>query len=240
VRTIDAEPRDSSDGDPMVRGEITLVGVVHDHPASTYRARTIATAAEPDVLALELPPLAVPLFERYADDETEPPELGGEMSAAIQASDAERTAGIDGPSVGFGVRLARHVVAEERSLSTARTALDRFARASGHALKCRAASMLAAATDRLPDLSARREHAVTAADDPIEQAEDEARQVRLARSVAAALGADRAVATRDETREAHMAARLQRLAAEGDVVAVVGIDHVEAVADRLLERERAS
>ncbi len=87
---------------------VTLVGVVHDHPASVARVRSTVETTEHATLALELPPLALPLFEEYADDARTPPAFGGEMSAAIQASDA-RAVGIDGPSRRFLRTLARHV-----------------------------------------------------------------------------------------------------------------------------------
>lgn len=226
-------------------GAVTLVGVVHDHPASAHRARTVVAERDPDVLALELPPLAVPLFERYARSATdhggEAPDTGtatqppgGEMTAAIRASDAD-TVGIDGPTLGFAARLARTLVGDRAGLATVRTAVSRFARATGHAVACRAGAVLATITGHEPALAASRSHQVTAADRPAEQARDEQRQVRLARSVTAAFGADRAVATRDSTREAHMADRIATLAGGGDVVAVVGIDHLDPVARRLEE-----
>jgi len=254
VRTIDG---DDANGAADGRGSVTLVGVVHDHPASAYRARTVAAAAAPDVLALELPPLAVPLFERYAAESDEKdegggaaggrtsgvtdldatrwtPASGGEMSAAIRAADADRVAGIDGPTPAFAVVLARHLLAEGSSFRTARAALGRFVRASGHAIRCRLAAAGATVMERVPELSEPREHAVTTADTPATQAEDERRQVRLARSIAAAFGEERRVAVRDEPREAHMAARLDAIATAGDdVVAVLGVDHLAGVATRL-------
>ncbi|MFC7081645.1 hypothetical protein [Halorussus caseinilyticus] len=39
---------------------VTLVGVVHDHPASVHRARAVVRERDPEVVALEAPPLAVP------------------------------------------------------------------------------------------------------------------------------------------------------------------------------------
>jgi len=214
-------------------GAVTLVGVVHDHPASVARVQRVVADSGHETLALELPPLAVPLFEHYASDTISPPSTGGEMSAAIQASDATRTAGIDGPTPGFAGRLGRHLLAERPPIETTRTAIGRFVRASGHAVACRAGAVLGAVTGREPELSAPREHAVTAEDPPAVQARDERKQVRLARSVAAAFGRDRSVATRDELREAHMADRLATLAQSGAVVAVLGVDHVDSVADRL-------
>lgn len=234
VRVVDGEATGAAGG--RDRGSIALVGVVHDHPASVYRVQEVLSSRAPDVLALELPPLAVPLFEHYAEADGEgdgAAGVGGEMSAAIRAADAETTVGIDGPTPAFGLRLARHLVAARASLGTVRTALGRFARASGHALRCRLAAAVADADGADPALSAPRTHAVTPGDPAAKQARDEHRQVRLARSVAAAFGANRAVATRDETREAHMAERIETLAADGDLVAVIGVDHLGAVAEHL-------
>ena len=54
-------------------GTVVLVGVVHDHPSSQYRAQRVLEAVEPTTLALELPPLALPLFEEYATESSTPP-----------------------------------------------------------------------------------------------------------------------------------------------------------------------
>ena len=77
-------------------GPVLLVGVVHDHPASIARVVRMVETFPPDTLALELPPLAMPLFRRYAADSQQPPRLGGEMSAAIQSTDAGHDRGPDG------------------------------------------------------------------------------------------------------------------------------------------------
>ena len=80
------------DSDPRVTGEfvrrvsndagtVTLVGVVHDHPASSYRVRQVVEDVDPEVLALELPPISIPLYEQYASSDRNPPVFGGEMSA---------------------------------------------------------------------------------------------------------------------------------------------------------------
>jgi len=92
--------------------------VLHDHPASTYRVRTLIGRVDPAVLALELPPLALPLYDQYATDERTPPTLGGEMSAAIQAADADRVAGIDGPTPGFLRRVASGLHRADASAET--------------------------------------------------------------------------------------------------------------------------
>ena len=224
------------DGGPD-EGDVVVVGVAHDHPASQYRVRRVVEAVAPETLALELPPLALPLFERYADDEAAPPTRGGEMSAAIQATDDARVVGVDGPTAGFARRLLRTLAAERAAPPTVLSSLRGLASVAKHAAACR----LAATASRLSG----REFAVDSAtaaydvgpgDAPEAQAENERRQVRRAQFVLQAFGSSRAGTLRDATRDEHMAARLSTLRAEGDVVAVVGIDHLDPLVDLLDDR----
>ncbi len=79
-------------------GDLILLGVVHDHPASVARVERVLEAVDPDVLALELPSAALPLYRTYAAggaDESDSPRFGGEMSAAIRASPDVDVVGID-------------------------------------------------------------------------------------------------------------------------------------------------
>ncbi|MFC7068832.1 hypothetical protein [Halobaculum lipolyticum] len=244
---MDASPPVDFGSDPRLAGEyvrrvssdtgtVTLVGVVHDHPASVYRVRRAVAELDPDVLALELPPIAVPLFERYATTDRSPPVFGGEMSAAIQAADTHRTVGIDGPTGGFLRRLGRALVRERPSARTVRTVVSDVVDATTHAVTCRAAATVAARTAVRLEVDEPTPHDVDPADSPATQARDERTQVRRSNSFMRAFRtASRRRASRleDAAREAEMAARLGRLREAGDTVAVVGIDHLDAVADRL-------
>jgi len=225
VRLLDAPGDDCND--------VVLVGVVHDHPASKHRVRTTVDDVEPDVLAVELPPLAVPLFERYATDERFPPVFGGEMSAAIRAAETDAVVGIDGPAPGFLLRLVRNLRREDSSASTVRRTLAGLASVTRHAVTCRLAASVAALTPVRPAVDGRVDHDCGPDDDPREQAADERDQIRRARAAMSVFGPSRATRLRDETREAHMASRLSTLRKDGRTVAVVGIDHLDAVADRL-------
>ncbi len=234
----DSDPRRTGDyvrripGGPG-HGEVVLTGVVHDHPASRYRARSLVEAVDPEVLALELPPLAVPLFERYADDERTPPAAGGEMSAAIQAATTDAVVGIDGPTPAFLVRLARTLYREDAALSDVRAVLGGLVSVTRHAVACRlAASRVASRPDR-PPVDAPVAPDSGRPDDPERQAADERSHIRRAESVLSAFGGLDAVHLRDVAREAHMAARLAALRREGTVVAVVGVGHLDALAERL-------
>jgi hypothetical protein len=93
-------------------GAVVLVGVVHDHPASVARVHRVVEATQPDVLALELPPLAVPLYEAHAAEGETPPALGGEFSAAVQAASTDDVVGIVRPSVGFTRTFLRRLSRE--------------------------------------------------------------------------------------------------------------------------------
>jgi len=213
-------------------GDVLLAGVVHDHPASAHRVRSLVETIDPDVLALELPPLAVPLFERYAG-EGSVPASGEEMSVGVRAASTDDVVGIDGPSLWFLARLARTLLGGDASLSTARTVLSSVLSVSKHAVACRAAALFDAPTAARLAVDEPVEHDVDEHDDPERQAADEQTQVRRARAVLSAFGKAEPVQVRDETREAHMADRLASLRERGDVVAVVGVDHLDGLVAHL-------
>lgn len=213
-------------------GDVIVTGVVHDHPASKYRVRSTVEAVDPDVLALEIPPLAVPLFERYAGERTLP-TAGDEMSVAIRAADTETVVGIDGPSLAFVGRLVRNLYRRDVGFATVRSVLRGLASVTRNAVACRLAAILhepavvELAVD-IPDTADTRLD-----DDPQVQADDEQAQIRKAESVLQAFGKSTSGHLRDVTRETHMADRISTLRREGSVVAVVGIGHLDSLIDHL-------
>lgn len=236
----------TDDGDPRLADEyvrelpgsgsletVVLVGVVHDHPASKYRARTVIESVEPDVLALELPPVALPLYEAYADDPRTPPAFGGEMSAAVQAADGGAIVGIDGPSADFLIRLLGTLSRDRAAPGTVGRVLRSLWTVTKRAAVCRLAAGVARRTGVRLEVDAPSVYDCRWSDDPRAQAKDERDQVRRARAVSNLFGTPDAVRVRETVREAHMAARLSSLRREGAVVAVVGIDHLDPLADRL-------
>jgi pheromone shutdown protein TraB len=235
------------DGDPRMTGErireipgesgkLTLVGCVHDHPASTYRVRRTVETVEPDVLALEIPQIAVPLFEQYAQTDRTPPVFGGEMSAAVQAAKTDRTVGIDRPTSGFFGRLVRSLVRERPSPTTTRKVLSDTVSATKHAVVCRLASAVSARTSVRLEVDSPVIHDIDGRDSPKEQADDEHRQVRQSRAFMNAFrnaSATQASRFGDDVREEHMADRLSELRVGNDVVAVVGVYHLDPLAEKL-------
>lgn len=220
---------------PEARGPLTLVGVVHDHPASIYRVRALSEAVEPDILALELPPLAVPLFEQAASDEATSADVSGEMSAALRAAPTARTVGIDGPSGEYLRALAKNCLHDEPSAGTLGDVVSRTAAASKQALTYRLAAACSKYSSLAPSVDTGTDHGVDESDSPEKQAEDERRQVRRARAFNSAVGGQtrRATGLLHRTREQHMADRLGSLCEEGAVLGVVGIDHLDAIVDNL-------
>lgn len=235
------------DSDPRVTGEyvrqvssdagtVTLVGVVHDHPASTYRVRRMVEELDPDVLALELPPISIPLFEQYASTDRSPPAFGGEMSAAIQAAATDTTVGIDRPTGGFFQRLGRALLRERPSLQVVRNVVSDVVRSTKHAVICRAAATVGERTSIRWEVDSPISYDTDWTDAPTDQARDERKQVRRSRSFMNAFRtASRSQASllEDEAREEEMAEQLIQLREAGDTVAVVGIDHLDSVAERL-------
>lgn len=214
-------------------GTVTLVGAVHDHPASVFRAKEAVSAIDPDVIALELPPSAIPIFERYADDDVSPPALGGEMSAAIQAGRTDQIVGIDGPSIGFLTELGRTLHSETMDLSMAIDIVSSLASATKRALFARGADVIAALTTCHLEVDRTVDHAVTADDSPTAQARDERTQISRAHGLLDAMQPSRAIRYMDATREAHMARVLAPYLEGQTVVAIVGRGHLDPVASRL-------
>ncbi|WP_312910941.1 hypothetical protein [Natronosalvus caseinilyticus] len=212
--------------------DVTLLGVVHDHPASIARVETVLEYLEPDTLALELPGTAVPLYRTYARDSegTPAPEFGGEMAAAIRAAPGADVVGIDAPNWSFLRRLFTRLLADRVPASTARRVLSSLGGATRTALTCRVAATVSNATSVTVACDDPIEYACTADDSPATQAEHERRHVSGVRTLLQLQG-DGADATtyRDETRESCMIDHLESLRAEGSVVAVVGVDHLEAL-----------
>lgn len=242
----------NDNGDPRLRddhvrelpgsgeaGDLVIVGVVHDHPASKYRAKSVVEAVEPDVLALELPPIAVPLYEEYADDDRTPPAFGGEMSTAVQAAATDRVAGVDGPTLRFLVLLAGALYRDGASPGTVRTVLRSFATVTRRSVRCRLAAWVSRRTGLRVEVDSPTVYDCRWNDDPNAQAEDERDQVRRARAVANVFGTPDAVSVRETVREAHMAERLSSLRRAGPVVAVVGLDHLEPLVALLEDGEPA-
>lgn len=214
-------------------GTVTLVGVVHEHPASVHRAAVVVDRRDPAVLALELPPLALPLYESHASSDREPPAYGGEMSAAIQAARTDRIVGIDGPSREFLGRLGATLARDRPGRDAVEGVFRGLASATRETLACAAAGAIASRTSLDLAVGQPVDHDCSHHHEPDRQASDEQRQVRRARAVMDAMGPSRAAKLRDEIREAHMADRLRALRREGDVVAVVGYGHLAPLVERL-------
>lgn len=210
-------------------GQVVLVGVVHDHPASVHRARAVVEQVAPDVVALELPSLAVPLFRRYAEDRQTPPAEGGEMSAAVQAADDARVVGIDAPSLAYARRLAAKLWAERPSAGTVRDVLAETAAVARHAARCRLAASPWPSVDS--GFDGRVDHDASVADPPDRQASHEATHLARSRSLLGAVERPASMRLTDGAREEAMADELASL--DGDVVAIVGFDHLDDVAGHL-------
>lgn len=207
--------------------DLTLVGVVHDHPASVARVEAVLRDSSPETLALELPPLAIPLYRAYAIDDGFSSKAGGEMSAAIRTS-AASVVGIDGPSRGFARVFHRYIEREHLDSGTLERLYESVRTASKRAFRCRLA---ATRLGRRLGIEGERPFAYDCdPDGDIEElAADERSHVSMAQS-ATAFSPPHAV-HRDAIREDCMATSLREL--PGPIVAVVGIDHLDGLVSRL-------
>ena len=216
---------------------VVVLGVVHDHPASVARVETVLERVDPDVLALELPPAAVPLYRSYAVDVDRPdgPRFGGEMSTAIACAPAATVEGIDASPGAFSRRLLGGVVTGSIRPTTAGTVLSGVATATKSALACRLAATVTDATSMTVVSDEPYPYGCSREDPPIRQADHERRHVATVRTLLSGTQ-DGPTRVRDEIRESVMCDRLAGCLDRGVVGVVVGVDHLEAIADRIRTR----
>jgi len=226
---------------PDASGDLVLVGVVHDHPASVARVERVLEHVDPATLALELPPIALPLYRVYgrkgdADDPI-PPRFGGEMSAAIHAAPDAEAVGIDAPNWSFLRRLVTRLVADRVSPATARRVLSSIGNATRDALTYRIAATLTHATSMTVVPTDSVEYDVDHEDPPDRQAAHERAHVASVQALLGSVDTDgTTLAYRDDTRERCMIERLAEIRSEPETaVAVVGVDHLDRLATALAE-----
>lgn len=227
-----SDPRIDDEHVRRVADRYVVTGVVHDHPASSARSGELVRTVEPDVVAVELPPLAVSLFRDPAA--TDDP-FGAEIRAAVAAADEDaRVVGIDSLGPEFFSVLVRRARADDARPSTFREVGRDVLDVAGHALACRVAAVsslgIVDPTDR-GDF----QHEVASTDPPAVQAEDERRHLSRARSLLGAVRRPRAERLLDSSRERNMANNLAAVSEDLTVVALVGFSHLDDVAERLSE-----
>lgn len=197
---------------------VSLVGTVHGHPASVYRASAVAAALHPDVLALELSPTALPAFREGGVDD--------EMSAAMAGAPDARHVGIDAIDGPFLATLARRLAAERADRGTVRTVVRNLTGVARRSLEHRVRGLA-------PDVEPGATYDCTSEDSPEEQAANERSHVRKCATLLGATVSPPAQRVPNAAREERMARRLDALRREGRVVAVVGWGHVDALATLL-------
>lgn len=240
-------------GDPRITGEALrcipsgngagaalLVGVVHDHPASTYRVARILETVTPDVLALELPPLALPLFRMYARDVYTPPRLGGEMSMALQAAGDVESVGIDGPNRTYLRMLVGNLADQDISGRAIPSVLKDIVTSSAQALTCRLGALVGTVTPLRLRVYSHIEYDCTLLDSPTTQEAHEREYLSQQRAFLKAVKIPQSIQVIDRTREESMAAQLQELRMHGDVTAIIGMEHLDTVEQLISRSSRPS
>lgn len=210
------------------RQPVILVGVVHDHPASIARVTAVMETFEPDMLALELPPLAMPLFRQYADDKHRPPRLGGEMSAAIQTTDAS-SIGVDAPTVTYLSTLLKTVRRERPPRAVLGRLLKDLGSMATQALATRVASAIVRRTPIRLRVYDPIEHDSSLLDPQERQARHEQSFLSQRAALFGAIHPPEAIRLIDDAREGAMSVLLDRARTDGSVIAVLGMEHLDPV-----------
>jgi len=200
---------------------VLLIGVVHDHPASVYRVERLVGAIDPETVAVELPPLALPLFEQGTD---------GEMSAALGANGADHAA-IDAHGPRFLAALAGEIGARSPGRQTIRRIASNALTVGKQALTCRLASVFG--RERFPTAVADGGIDLASEDlaDPASVAAHERRHLSRSFSVLRAFERPAADEIVDAARERTMARALARI--DETAVAVVGFEHLDGITTEL-------
>lgn len=215
---------------------VLLVGVVHDHPASVVRTIRTLELFTPETLAVELPPLAMPLFEQYASDDHRPPRLGGEMSAAIQTADRPAI-GVDAPTWTYLAHLVALVRRERPSLNVLGRLGKDLASAAAQALSTRVAGVVASHSPVRLRVYTPIVHDCSLVDPAGVQADDERAYLDRRDALFRAIRAPESIRLIDDARESAMSARLDEARTNGSVIAVLGMEHLDDVASELRRLE---
>lgn len=250
------EPADSMDGlgldgaDPRLgseylryskatdgEGYVVIVGVVHDHPASVFRVDHIVEVLQPDVIAVELPQLVIPLFEAFAAEDNAARNLGAEMTAALKQAGDVRQVGLDAPSLLYFRRLASHVWHGDVPAGIIWRVGKDLLRSYAQAIAIVLAALVGVASGLRLQVLTPVEHESTPADPPAEQAGAEDSHVASRRAFLRAVEIPQATRIIDTVRERVMTERLREARAHGDVVAVVGVEHLDPVYEALQDGE---
>lgn len=211
-------------------GDIVLVGVVHNHPASIARVKSVVERMEPDAIGLEIPPVTVPVFESARLDQVDEEEF----VAAIHAAPDALIAGIDLPSFAALRILLPGILLKTKSIDTAVSLVRKTIAHATQAIHYRlATSMMGASLDTVT-AGSRIEYDCSTDASPTAQAEHERKAVEQSMSFFEAIETPTAVLAYDALRERHMAHRIERLAAYGTVVSVLGVGHLDSVYTMLM------
>jgi pheromone shutdown protein TraB len=165
---------------------------------------------------------------------------GGEMSAAIEAAGDARVVGLDMPDGRSLTALATTLWRERVSAETARTVAYDVWTLCRHAVEGRLVAAGAPANLAKHDLMRQHRYEVTTDDPPVVQADHEHSHVRRSRALHQSLEPPRATRLVDDVRERRIGTRLAELSAETTepVVAVVGYDHLDRIAEAMVEGPR--
>lgn len=213
-------------------GYVVIVGVVHDHPASIFRTGHLVETLQPDVVAVELPRAAIPLFESFKSDEEGSASIGGEMSLALKRATGAKV-GIDAPSLRYTRHLISYLAREGVSPILYWRVFKDLAISTYQALVTVVAAVVGNATGIWLQAHTPVEHAVTHQDSAQAQADAESEHIATREAFMQAIEVPETIHIIDTIRERVMAERIAELRGRGDVVAVVGIEHLDPVMDRI-------
>lgn len=171
----------------------------------------------------------------YARDVYTPPRLGGEMSMALQAAGDIESVGINGPNRTYLRMLAKKFIRRDISGTVLPSVLKDIIKSSAHALTCRVGALVGTVTPLRLRVYSHIEYDCTLLDSPDTQVAHEREYLSQQRTFLQAIQLPQSIQLIDRTREESMAAQIQELRVDGDVTAIIGMEHLDAV-EQLISR----
>lgn len=231
---VGSDPRITAEYVRLIDGPqpVILLGVVHDHPASTYRVDAVISALDPALVAVELPNLLVPVLR----DSAVSSDVGGEMATAIAAAGDTPVVGIDVPGPRTLHALLAEITDQQPSVRTVMRTIISLGRIGLHTLAGVLTHLDIPGVPSFDDLEYDHEYDLPSDASPATQATHE--QTHLEQSTALLRTFEPPAATRflDTVRERHMARRLESRCHAGPTLAVVGYGHLDGLEEILRRR----
>lgn len=155
------------------------------------------------------------------------------MSTAMQAAGEVHAVGIDAPNRVYLRLLVAQLATRPLTGGVIPSVLTDLLRSSAQAVACRVGALVGSITPLRLRVYSPIAYDATLLDSPSEQVTHEAELLSQQRAFVDAIQIPQSNQVIDRAREESLVARLRDLRMDGDVIAVVGLEHIDAIEELL-------